>query len=225
MFFTENSLKKSYKILFNFSLNNNNVYKDLYLLKVSDIKIAYRKKSKLVHPDSYLKRKNESLPYDFNDLNIAYKMLIDYKQKTNSYIKKYSNTINTDKNMVLPNRKLKFGEFLYHLKKVSWDNLLNIIVCQQNARDKIGNIGVEFMYLRKNDILSIIKNKSVGEKFGETAVRLKYFTNRQLDLLLFAQKKRVIPIGKYFVNMNYINTDELNIFLKLHKKHNEKIIN
>ena len=209
-------------------------HESLDYLQLSGIKNAYREKSKIFHPDrAYIVGEDESvLAENFKELNKAYNTLLSYKKSSNfknilEIKKNHNKTTGDRKNFyykgIMPKRELRFGEFLYYIGKISWNDLIDSIVKQYTFRGKIGRICIELDYLEKDDIASILNNQKIDEKFGECAVRLGYLDTRQLKKALHIQNVKKYPIGRYFLESNLISKEELPVLLHENRKYNIKI--
>lgn len=209
----------------------------LEYLKPSGIKSAYREKAKILHPDSSsLKNKSkQELSVLFNELNNAYKFLLEYlKVRT-----KFKNNICDKLNLIedinnisyknkkdffysgqMPKRKLRLGEYLYYSKKISWKTLINAIVTQYKTRPKIGDLCLKLNFLDITEINKITKNINIHEKFGETAKRLGLLNDHQILATLGFQKQYNRYFGTYFIENNIFTSNELELYNQECKKYN-----
>ena len=101
-------------------------------LPLSGIKTAFREKVKDCHPDT-AESDNYNSAENFIKLKNAYDFLISVKSSNNEFIKSQSGTT---KAAVIPQRKLKLGEYLYYTGKISWKTLDAAITWQKNNKKK-----------------------------------------------------------------------------------------
>ncbi|OHD12594.1 MAG: hypothetical protein A2086_16050 [Spirochaetes bacterium GWD1_27_9] len=133
-------------------------------------------------------------------------------QQTN-YVKIYFSGI-------FPKRRLRFSEYLYYSKLIDWHTMIRSLVWQYKLRPRIGEIGVDFNFLKKEDITDILKNIKPNEKFGDTAVRMQLLTNFQLNVILGKQKNYNLPIGKFFIEEGIFTINQISKLLIEHKEFN-----
>jgi hypothetical protein len=154
------------------------------------------------------------------------------KLKTNYIFKNFTkkenfyDTFKTAKDFhytgLIPERKLRFAEYLFYSKIISWQTLIKALISQYQQRPRLGEICFELNYLSESELRNIIKANKFVEKFGETALKLSYLTREELQYALEVQKRFNRPIGRYFVETKILTeADLLEYFIKL-KKHNLK---
>jgi hypothetical protein len=216
----------------------------LKYLQPSGIKDAYRCQAFKTHPDraAALGQDEEFLNDRFKTLTQAYERLIaaikgdgrvlmqqskpqppkrrpEYgkpPKKPNPYPGNdhfYSNKGN------VPERKLLIGQYLYYSGYISWNTLIEVIVRQRRERPLIGQLAVNWGLIDSDQLQYILANRKFSEKFGDYAVRNKYFTQRNLLALLYKQKKLQRPIGHYLLQYGF-RPDVLERLVKKQKIHN-----
>lgn len=211
----------------------------LEYLKPSGIKSAYREKAKILHPDSskLAGKSQQELSTLFNELNNAYKLLLNYLKVDSNFKNKVSNKIKLIENInsikyksrkdffysgQIPKRKLRLGEYLYYSKKISWKTLINAIITQYKTRPKIGDLCLKLNYLNRTEIDKIIKKININEKFGETAKKLGFLNNHQIITALGFQRQYNRAIGKYFIENSIFTKNQLEKYIQECKNHNLK---
>ena len=211
--------------------------KSLDYIQTSGIKSAYREKAKLYHPDrsTIIGESKDYLAARFNELTNAYKLLLDCIKNPvqisfSSTVKNYNYYKKNDKkdfyySGAIPNRRLRFGEYLYYSKVISWNTLISAIVAQYKKRPRLGELAVKLNYLDFERVTSIIKEVSYLEKFGEAAVRVGLLNTKQLENILNIQKGYNMPIGRFFIDENILTKDELISHFVNFNKYNNSIKN
>jgi hypothetical protein len=113
----------------------------------------------------------------------------------------------------LPQRKLRFAEYLYYAGRVRWSELADAIAWQRSQRPAVGRIAVELGFLGPDDVGVILERRreagANGVPFGEWAVRLGYLTPFQLLAALGRQFRFQRPIGEFFVARGMLEPDDV----------------
>lgn len=122
----------------------------------------------------------------------------------------------------MPSRRLLFGQYLYYSGNISLSKLIKAIVWQRIQRPSVGSIAVSWGWIEGGDVLTILRNRRYGEKFGECALRLGLLSKDQLLRLL--DKQRIIQpqIGRYFIEEKILTSRELFKLVVEMKMHNRK---
>lgn len=210
----------------------------------NDIKKAFRDKVKKTHPDRalLLGRDVVDLEKDFKLVNEAYSVILKYfddivvSKDENIFVKQYCRDkagAKRDFGKVrvpgdffytspVPDRVLRFAEFLFYSGRISWNTLIKAIVWQYKMRPRLGEIAVSLNYIDKKSIYEVIRCMECNEKFGEAALRLRYIDDYKLLVLLGTQKRYDRPIGRYFVESGMACEHTLRGYLLENKQHNEK---
>lgn len=206
---------------------------------------AYRQKVKLFHPDlaAQSSMSQERLQAIFLKISRAYDILTNWlnnestqsKKKAKPYSYKWEpvkpnvpveSSIYFDKNYYytqgLPNRKLRFGEYLFYSGRINWQTFMDALVYQCKNRKMIGQLCVEVGFIDNNDVVNIMNNRNLLalEKFGEAANRLGYLTKQEISYILKKQYKLGQPFGKYFVDKGIMSSSELQKYLTDFHYHN-----
>lgn len=205
-------------------------------IKTQNVKKAFRKKVKSVHPDkaTFLGISEKELTSKFQVINEAYNLLLellDHKEQiivriiSKSSRGNYTRDFSALKRFYkgnLPGRQLRFAEFLFYSKVINFHTLIKAIVWQRNTRPLFGQLATELGYISPDDIPFIIRNKQRSELFGKTAFRLGLLSPYQLSILRQKQKKINCYIGEYFTNEKILNHYEIRKFLHKQRRHNFK---
>lgn len=124
----------------------------------------------------------------------------------------------------LPQRNLLFGQFLYYAGIVSWRTLINAIAWQRMQRPKIGQIAVAWGLLTSRDVIRILTERTLNEKFGECALRIGYITNFQHIALVGRQRKLQRQLGEYFVRQGHVSGGEILHLVNKQRMHNRSAL-
>jgi hypothetical protein len=120
----------------------------------------------------------------------------------------------------LPQRNLLFGQFLYYAGIISWRTLINAIAWQRMQRPKIGQIAIAWGMLTPRDVIRILTERTLNEKFGECALRIGYITNFQHIALIGRQRKLQRQLGEYFVRTGQVSGGEILHLVNRQRMHN-----
>ncbi|HEX9306356.1 MAG TPA: DnaJ domain-containing protein [Anaeromyxobacter sp.] len=126
----------------------------------------------------------------------------------------------------LPQRRLRFAEYLYYSGRVRWTELVAAIAWQRAQRPPVGRIAVDFGFLAPEDVAVILERRREAAAnsvpFGEWAVRLGYLTSFQLLAVLGQQLRRQRPIGAFFVERGFVEADEIDAIRRRILRHNAR---
>ena len=235
---TEAEVFRACRTLFGPELNLSHDF--LAYLQPSGVRSAYRKQAKVIHPDrfavsaSHIQAKQHRL---FQDLNAAHQTVLDYlkhgcckpaTQSPRSYAQPRHKpprrrqdppqwrTAQTH----LPRRPLQFGLFLYHLKIIPFNEMVAAVIWQRQQRPKLGEIARNWGWLDDNNIRAILNCRNGLARFGEKAERLGLLTPQQIRTLLFFQRSKQPPMGRYFIEHGYLNEAKLQNLLQQLAEHN-----
>lgn len=193
------------------------------------VKEQFRKKAKQFHPDraGALGINESKLCEEFKKINEAY-LAIMKVIKCDVFPENQTHMYDSSKpdnyyNGPIPKRQLRFAEFLYYSGIIPWKTIIEALVWQYRQRPRVGEIAVEMSYIDRDTIIKVIKNMRFREKFGETCLRMGFLTQFQLNIIIGNQKKIDKPIGKYFIEQNYLSQNEIIKLLEENRKHNLKI--
>ncbi|HNZ27540.1 MAG TPA: J domain-containing protein [Spirochaetota bacterium] len=193
------------------------------------VKEQFRKRAKQFHPDrAEILGINESqLCEEFKKINEAYLSImkaikLDLLSGTQTHARRSAKLDNVYSG-VMPKRKLRFAEYLYYSGIIPWKSIIEALAWQYRQRPRIGEIAVEMNFLDREAVIEVIKNMRFSEKFGEACLRMGLLTQFQLNIVIGNQKRLDKPIGRYFVEQNYLSQNEINKLLEENRKHNLKI--
>lgn len=119
-------------------------------LQISGIKNAFRKKVKEYHPDTTA-IKSPDAGENFIKLKDAYDFLVSVK--TGAASAETVRSRKSDNIKIIPQRKLKLGEYLFYSGRISWQDLISAITWQRSnsRKNKLSLFGLYFV---QNGILS-----------------------------------------------------------------------
>ena len=112
------------------------------------------------------------------------------------------------------------GVSLYYSGTVSWRNLIEAISWQRQQRPKIGQIAVDWDMLTHKDIIMLLTNRTLNERFGECALRMGYITGFEHIALIGKQRRLQRQIGEYFVNKGIFSSREISHMVHKQRIHN-----
>jgi len=120
----------------------------------------------------------------------------------------------------LPRRMLLFGQYLYYAGVISWRTLIDAITWQRLQRPRIGQIAMGWGLLTSRDIVRILTERTLNERFGECALRTGHITQFQHIALIGRQRKLQRPIGEYFVAHGHLSGGQVLHFVSRQRAHN-----
>jgi hypothetical protein len=128
----------------------------------------------------------------------------------------------------LPQRRLRFAEFLYYSGRVGWDDLVAAIAWQRAQRPPVGRIAVDFGFLAQEDVAALLERRRLAGQgtipLGEFAVREGYLTTFQLLAILGQQLRMQRPIGQFFVERGILDVDDIEVVRKRILRHNTRFL-
>ena len=122
----------------------------------------------------------------------------------------------------IPLRTFLFGRYLFYHDLISYKQLIDAIIWQKVQRPLIGNLAQKWNWLKQEEIGDILKQRQLGERFGECALRRHYLTSYKLSVLLGRQRLLQPRIGQYFVNMRILKATEIERMAENLRRHNWK---
>jgi hypothetical protein len=129
----------------------------------------------------------------------------------------------------LPQRRLRFAEFLYYSGRVGWSDLVEAIAWQRAQRPAVGRIAVDLGFLDPADVPELLERRrraaGAGTRlFGEWAVREGYLTPFQLLAVLGRQLRLQRPIGQFFVERRLIEPGDIDLVRRRILRHNASFL-
>lgn len=214
----------------------------LNYLQPSGLKAAYRKKALESHPDRarVLGVSEDLMVEQFKQVLWAYEKLCSvvmgeevFQQniKTEHHAarprSRSARTAYGDQphyyQGIIPRRRLRIAEYLYYSGNIPWHLFIKAITWQRMQRPTIGRLAIEMGMLSEFEVQRILKNRRIGEKFGECAIRLGYISPFRLKALLGRQAMLQPRIGRYFVENGILAKGFLHRMLFKMKEHNQKV--
>ncbi len=122
----------------------------------------------------------------------------------------------------IPPRYLRFAEFLYFSRVISWKSLVNALVWQRRQRPRIGEIAQKWRWVSGSQVEAAVKDRRPGERIGEVFLRHKLLTPFGLGVLLRQQQRIQKPIGLYFVRHGLMSEWEVGRHLHNQRLHNTR---
>lgn len=120
----------------------------------------------------------------------------------------------------LPRRYLRFGEFLYFSRVITWRSLVDALVWQRRQRPRIGEIARKWRWVNDSQVDAAVRDRRPGERIGEVLLRHGLVTPLGLGALLRQQQKIQKPIGLYFVRHGGMSEHEVGRHLYHQRRHN-----
>jgi hypothetical protein len=112
----------------------------------------------------------------------------------------------------VPKGSLMIGQYLYYSGLISWQTLIEAICWQRRQRPQIGQIAIAWGLISSQDVIRILTDRTLSEKFGECALRIGYISNFQQTALVGKQRQLQRPLGEYFITGGILSaTDIINI--------------
>lgn len=215
---------------------------DISRISLSRIKEIFRDRVKEVHPDMAvaLGRNRALLEEEFKLINEAYHFITDEiksSKKPKIIINPYSDTVSPRRKRPevktqksgnffyrgrLPEKELRFAEYLYYSRIINWKTLINSLTWQGRNRPRTGELAQKYGFLNRDDLVEVIRNSLLQERLGQTAIRMNLLTRDQLRKVLFKQKSYRLPIGKYFTLHKLLDIELLEKMLRENMLHNIK---
>jgi len=144
-------------------------------------------------------------------------------QRTNTFYKQ--GPISFYYRGMMPQFRLRLGEFLYYSGVISWQLLIDSIVWQRTNRPRFGDIAGELQFLTHREVVFIINHKRFRELTGTAALRLRLLCQHEVNVILGYQKGLRKPIGLYFITHACMSSERLQKFIKELYRHNAMYAN
>ena len=122
----------------------------------------------------------------------------------------------------IPQRSLLIGQFLYYSRLISWRTLIQAVSWQRWQRPKIGQIAIAWGLLSSHDIMRVLTERILNERFAECALRIGYISHFEQIALIGKQRKMQRPIGEYFVKNGFLSERDMLCQVTGQKVHNRK---
>jgi len=108
-----------------------------------------------------------------------------------------------------PKGILMIGQFLYYSGLISWRTLIEAICWQRRQRPKIGQIAIGWGLISSEDVMQILTDRTLNEKFGECARRIGYISNFEQFALVGKQRQLQRPLGEYFITNDILSSMDI----------------
>jgi len=125
----------------------------------------------------------------------------------------------------LPDRVLLFGHFLYYSGLANWRTIARVLAWQRSERPRLGEIGLRYGWLDREDIALVLRRRPPCTPFGQTARTLGLLDQRQVRLLLARQHQLQKKFGTILLEKNLLNGYELQELLQRFQDHNHDVGN
>ena len=109
----------------------------------------------------------------------------------------------------VPKGRLMIGQFLYYSGLISWRTLIDAICWQRRQRPQIGQIAIAWGLISSHDIIRILTDQTLNEKFGECALRIGYISDFEQMALVGKQRQLQRPFGEYFVKSGILSATDI----------------
>jgi len=220
------------------------------LLQVDEIKLAYRRAVKQVHPDLAPDRSAAT----FRRVTEAYELLLKHAEArriaqqrpkesrprtrptkeapsqpamTRPRVKKAPPVLKCPQRTMysgpMPTIPLRIGLYLYYTGKIPYEALVQALVWQQAMRPPLGRLALKAKLLNATEVQRILESKTVNGQFGERAIKLGFLAESQVAQLLRLQRSLQKPLGYYFVKNKLLTTYELSTAARDMEQHNQQI--
>jgi hypothetical protein len=191
-------------------------------LDAARLRSAYRSMAKLTHPDT---RRRHGMP-DFLRVREAFEELARYVRTTGA--RPRAATVRGASappaswywKARVPDRPLRFGEFLFYSGAISWDALIGAIVEQKGSRPPLGRLACRRGVLSPEELATGIERRLRGELLGDALVRLGLVPRTGVDRLLVEQRLLQRPLGWHLSRMGSVAESDIPAFLSALWRHN-----
>ena len=124
---------------------------------------------------------------------------------------------------VVPRRRLRLGEFLYHSRLITFSEMIETLVFQRRQRERFCEIVLRWRLLSEFQVKTLLARRRPLELVGEAAQRLRLLTPPQVRLVLAFQRMRQEPLGAIFVRRGLLSTRHLEEQLARLVDHNSSL--
>jgi len=124
----------------------------------------------------------------------------------------------------IPNRELLLCQFLYYSGTISWRMFIDSIAWQRKQRPRMGELAVDWNILAPEQVVKILSERTLNEKFGECARRIGMINNFQHLALLGKQKLLQRPIGDFFIQNSILTPMQIDSLVNKKTLHNKSVI-
>jgi len=118
-----------------------------------------------------------------------------------------------------PRRSLRFAEYLYYSRYISWETLLDAVAWQRRSRPRLGELALRWGWLDASQVQQVLREQlrhgPTHVPFAEQAVALGLLTRHEQRTLLARQKALEPKIGSYFVARGVLSADDVEAVVRL----------
>ncbi|MDC7225077.1 MAG: J domain-containing protein [Spirochaetales bacterium] len=205
----------------------------------------FRKKALRTHPDRALQHGSdpEMMREAFQNISDSYRLLMDrimvhkgvsYRTAKVSVRKEETSrkkeTTRTGQSVSVgyykgrfPEKKLRFAEYLYYKKRITWEQLISALSWQFLNRPKLGELARRKGWMTNEQIVHVLKRKKSSQRFGLAAVKQGFLSEEKCRFLLKEQKQIGLPIGTYFTGQFILTEAQLKEHLGQFLLHNSMV--
>ncbi len=159
---------------------------------------------------------------NFSSAATSYSRESEQDNKTNSRKYKKGESKTFWNNIGLPSHKLRFCQFLFYRGLIDWKTIIDALVWQSDVRPKVGKIAVNLGFLTAEDVVTILNNRNVGDKFCQSAINQGKLSHYQSSVIMGSQKRYDAPVGRFFIEMELFSVEEIDKALDDMKLHNHQ---
>jgi hypothetical protein len=102
-----------------------------------------------------------------------------------------------------------FGRYLLAEGYITLSELTAAILWQRAQRPPVGQIAVDWRILTREQVASILRQKTTAEMFCDHAVRVGLMSGFQRLAVLAKQRRLQKPIGAYFVERGILTQEQV----------------
>lgn len=115
-----------------------------------------------------------------------------------------------------------FGQYLLNQKKITADQLVEVMDYERSARVKLGVLAINAGFMTAEQVENVHQLQRVkDQRFGELAVGQGYLTYAQLEDLLENQHSRHLGLSQVLVDKGYLTLTQLEETLAKYKADNQ----
>ncbi|NIR56370.1 MAG: hypothetical protein GWM98_20175 [Nitrospinaceae bacterium] len=122
----------------------------------------------------------------------------------------------------IPERTLEFGHYLYHRGLITYTQLINALVWQRQQRPVLGELAINLGWLKKEDTLTVTRQRGPYARFGERAIRMGLLSPGQVKALILYQRTMQKKLGQYFVEKGILSAEEIEHLARKMDEHNSR---
>ena len=217
----------------------------LTYLQPTGVRAAYRLKAKEAHPDRFagspLNIRQQQTAF-FQEVNKAYDLLRSFFQEREQELRlgaapkstgfrssktkpRRHSPADSKGSHRIPERTLEFGHYLYHRGLISYSQLINALVWQRQQRPVLGELAINLGWLKKEDTLTVTRQRGPYARFGERAIRLGLLSPGQVKALILYQRTMQKKLGQYFVEKSILSAEEIEHLVQKLTEHNARFSN